>query len=532
MSSAPRIKGEPCPYESCGSRRYYTGDDGYTYCDRGHQQRERGTVIAEDTGEFVPVGRSVRRKDSDAESSRTRGTSAGFTGAEALEHYLLCVQLVLRKQLRWLIDAQKLPEELEVLVKDLWALRLQKLQFRISYDSDTETDAPTTQVFSSQSERDSQSTRRSRQRRMKPKEGTPNLLELLSLCYTGVLLLRSPITAADILKWVNNGELLYYRAAREVPFGLRERLPPQYQRLLEPADLIKPEPLHEAVLETLSFLNKDFGMAVPSINVPLVVYRWMKDMLLPLEVFAGTQRLTSLLELEIKFDLSKISSRALLRYPEVQLMALIVVATKLLFPTGTKPFKTRAATDLSAVVFDWDSWLKLQEERKKEVDRKDNLTYAEAFEFDEDDCLNSSEDKLDAYLDWCEENIASEDIREHGRAGRDAVFRRALFEMFPLPGKRNSSATEIPAPPSTPPIGGLSTEARLTDEDAPRTMAEVGESYRRFRKLEDLSDTSKVLYEEAAKLACVSLEGMVQAVFLVERRLQKVEERLRRSEAT
>lgn len=51
--------------------------------------------------------------------SRNDGTTdidiaSSFSGTHALEHYLLCLQLVLRKQVRWLIDVQKLPEELEV----------------------------------------------------------------------------------------------------------------------------------------------------------------------------------------------------------------------------------------------------------------------------------------------------------------------------------------------------------------------------------------------------------------------------------
>lgn len=40
--------------------------------------------------------------------------ASAYSGAQAFEHYLLCVQLVLRKQLHWLIEVQKLPEELEV----------------------------------------------------------------------------------------------------------------------------------------------------------------------------------------------------------------------------------------------------------------------------------------------------------------------------------------------------------------------------------------------------------------------------------
>lgn len=70
-------------------------------------------MIAEDTGELPQIGRTHRRKDSDAELS-ARSRSRGFTGSQAFEHYLLALQLVLRKQVAWLIRVVGLPEELEV----------------------------------------------------------------------------------------------------------------------------------------------------------------------------------------------------------------------------------------------------------------------------------------------------------------------------------------------------------------------------------------------------------------------------------
>lgn len=38
MSSRSHRRPEPCGEENCGSRRFHVGDDGYTYCDQGHQQ--------------------------------------------------------------------------------------------------------------------------------------------------------------------------------------------------------------------------------------------------------------------------------------------------------------------------------------------------------------------------------------------------------------------------------------------------------------------------------------------------------------
>jgi RNA polymerase I-specific transcription initiation factor RRN7 len=355
-------------------------------------------------------------------------------------------------------------------------------------------------------------------------------MDTISLCYVGMLLLRIPITAADIHAWINDGQMLYYQTSREIPLGMRERLPPLYQHLLEPQDLVQPLSIHEKVLDKLTLFTNDFGMAIPSINMPLVLSRWIKGLMLPLQTFVGAQRLVSLLDLEIEFDISKKSNRSLLRYPEVLLMALLVVTTKLLFPMDSRRFKVNTETDLSALPLDWDAWAKHHDARAGDQTKRANLSFAEAFSASETDCLKMADEKLDTYLDWCEENVASKEMREHGRAGKDVVFRRAIFDMFPLQLRADQRAEDVltanietdreAAPLLLPP--------RPTADTVPRKVPSIGNFYRRFRSVAELDDRSKMLFQKAASLACVSLEGMVDAVFLVERKLQKVEEGLRK----
>jgi RNA polymerase I-specific transcription initiation factor RRN7 len=381
-----------------------------------------------------------------------------------------------------------------------------------------------------------------------------------------------PITVADIRGWIGDGELLYYRSARETPLEMRQRLPPEYQKLLEPQDVLKPLALQEAVLATLRLFSVEFGMGIPPLNTPLIIARWMKELMLPLELFAGTQRLAKMLEIDGKYDVSKPRTRLVLRYAEVQLMALLVVATKLLFPFDKRLFKTKALTDLSALPMDWDKWVSVHKE-SAHVGREDPLRYEEAFVSTEADCLAATDDKLDAYLGWCERNIASEDIRSHEWATKDAVFRRALFEMFPLqahdhgkskmrsaaPTEEHTSATDANEAPSlagpiagaaaiaaasdtstNAPAGGSETDngrrranfdARPTDETAPKSVPSVGSFYRRYRQADELDGPAKILFEKAAKLACVSLDGIIDAVFLTERKLEKIEIRLKKAEA-
>ena len=427
----------------------------------------------------------------------------------------------------------------KALVRDIWALRLQTLRSRISYESETDTEAPSSHVFSSQSESEtdtaSRFSRRNRKRKSGIQEGTPNLLESLSFCYVGILLLRIPVTVADLHMWINNGVLLYYRACREIPLGMREGMPGRYQELLEPQDLLRPESLHQTIRETLILLDSEFGMIVPALNVPLVLYRWVKDLALPIEVFAATQRLARALTMDIAFVFSgRASTSVVLRYPEAQLMALVLVATKLMFPFDDRERCPRSATDLSAFRLDWGVWTELQ--NSNHDSGQSHLTFEQAFVFNESDVLEAADDKLDAYLHWCEGNVASEEVREKGRAGRDADFRRTLFKMFPTDSDRPkgkhtaSSSLENHKDKRTRQVQSMLVPKQVWEmSEAPEKVRRAGSLYLRFRTVEELSGQARQFFEMAAKLAGLSLESMIQAVFMMERKVQKHEEYIRKT---
>ncbi|KAF2212976.1 hypothetical protein CERZMDRAFT_40275 [Cercospora zeae-maydis SCOH1-5] len=542
-----------CSQDNCGSRRFHIGDDGFTYCDQGHQQ-DAGLVVSQDTGELIIQGRRTTRKaDSDVESGITR--VSGFTGTKAFEHYLLCIQLILRKQLRWLIDVKKLPAELETVVRDLFALRLQKLEHKVSNDHDIDTEAQSSRMFSSQSEgesgTDADTVTSRRSAVLRKQAQNPKLTELLSLIFVGILLLRMPITTADMHKWVNDGDLLYYRAAREVPLSMRDRLPGHLQEPLEPQDLLRSESVHRKVLDLLTSLDADFGMQAPPMNHALVLYRWVKALQLPLEVYVTAQRLARLLQLDFRYSVdAKAWSGVSLRYPEVRLMALVVIATKLLFPfDDTKRYPT-SASDASALRMDWDAWQQVQDREnganddngdgKSTVSRDESshLTYQDAFTLTEAQSLDLADDRLDAYLDWYEGNIASEEVRERGRAGRDAEFRRVLFRMFPAHNERKGERKEPRAWAEITDDGTTSAQkvtqvqaalrpqrivAEQDADDVPRT----GSSYIQYRAVEELDGATKTFHEKAAQLAAYPQHGLLRAVFAIERRLLLLEKDLR-----
>ncbi|EME47752.1 hypothetical protein DOTSEDRAFT_69632 [Dothistroma septosporum NZE10] len=540
--SQRRNKGRHCLQDDCGSRRFHVGDDGFTYCGQGHQQSELGTIVAEDTGELITRGKTSRKKESDAESVTSKAT--GFSGARAYEHYLLCVQLVLRKQLRWLIDVQELPQELEILVKDLWALRLQKLQHKVSYDYDTDTEAASSRmVFSSQSEGESgtdapasiaQRTRTTSRR----KPGGPTLTELLCLIHTGIMLLRIPLTIADLHRWVNSHKLLFYRAAKEIPLSMRDRLPGQLQEQLEPQQLIESAALHRGVLTILTAFNADFGMLPPPLNHVLILFRWIKTLCLPLEIYLATQRLARVLCTDFGYMLdAQAWTNMSLRYPEIRLMALVIVTTKLLLPFDDRKRYARSAADLSVLNMDWKLWAESQDHADVpdgDRGRGNALTFAEAFTMTESQSLDLAEDRLAQYLYHFENNIASEEVRERGHAGRDADFRKALFRMFPSqpshgrpraqPDIRAHGSSSVDRLVQTQ--GALHPKRIVADEDSD-DVPRAGSAYPHYRAENELGGTTKMFYERASELAGLPLHGMVRAVFFMERRLIRHEKDLR-----
>jgi len=135
---------------------------------------------------------------------RRRGSqekvSQVYSGNRATSLYLQCYQFILWKQCYALINTIGLTKELEQIVKDLWALRLQLVKEKVDAISDEDT------LFSSQpvSDTDTGFDEEGDGRKWKVKgKKMPTLIETLALLYFGVVLLRSPVSMGDIHWYVD-----------------------------------------------------------------------------------------------------------------------------------------------------------------------------------------------------------------------------------------------------------------------------------------------------------------------------------------
>jgi RNA polymerase I-specific transcription initiation factor RRN7 len=423
------------------------------------------------------------------------------------------------------------------LVKDVWALRLQKLHNKVSYDADTDTEARSSQKFSSQSEGESGTDMRSRASRSTSRKSAsgPGMTDLLCINYIAMLLLRIPVTVVDFHRWTNSGQLLFYQASKEIPLAMRDRLPGTYQANLEPQELLEPQALHRRIFATIHDLHEQFGIELPPINHRLILHRWMLELALPIEVYAATQRLGRLLEVNYNY-LSDAGRRAQsMRYPELRLITLLVTVTKLLFPVDQIERCSDSGSDLDAMRMNWQRWAETHSDNGQGDGLGSKTSFEDAFKMTEADSLNLADKELDDYLDWCESNLASNDVRERGHAAATATFRRALFDMFPIQSSKDELAQHSSANATTTEEDTTAEISRQVQSTLQPRQIASGEGrdtslqrlYRQYKTADEVEGPLRIFYERAAATVGYPLAHFTKAVFQMEKIIEKENAKLK-----
>ena len=398
------------------------------------------------------------------------------------------------------------------------------------------------QLFSSQSEGETTDEDGPNRRKGNREDALPRVIDALCLNYIGLLLLRIPVTVANLSHWVSNGGLTYYRAVNSLDFTMRCRLAGRYNNSLDPQQVLRTEVLHTTILDTITMYHRGFGMVVPPINYHLCLYRAIRDLRLPLEVYAATIRLSRMLNISFTYNVDARSSARyqVLRLADAQLIGLVVLATKLLFPFDDRERYPRRPTELAALRMNWGAWSKARAEAARPSDL---LTYGDALQTTENDVFDMSDEKLDQYMDWYQTAFAEENIRDTGRASREAGFRRALFRLFPVdrPSKQNDEDEDMTdhVDEATQDMllgrvqGSLRPLRVIAENPADETAEDInrpGTYYKRFRIPQELVGHSRDFYDEVAYQTGLSLDSLVQAVFGLEKRLEEWEIKARQDQ--
>lgn len=372
--------------------------------------------------------------------------------------------------------------------------------------------------------------------------------------------LRLPINLGDVFTWVQNGKLLYYHAIREIPSDMLSRLPSTYHNSLDPSFLLTESKLWGITTQLIRQYQRDFGIAFPPLNWRLHLYRSMTDLALPLPVYQTAKRIGSLLGWDFAYPSPNADTRRerdgkkgvewkrtrIVDFPEAQLIAVLVVAVKLLYPFDGVVRYPERADEPTAAVLDWDVWSKTTEDCEKAVAGQQKkragrlMGYEEAMKISEDDVLGLSEEMLDAYLEWYGSAWTDKDDSITER-GRDKEFRRYLLDTFSVHDPSESAGhQEMQSGEETGEeelaiekakmrrvkkvMASMVPRNAVSDNEEGDEQGQVlrpGMGYRRYRSKGELTGHVKHFYEAAAKFVGFDLEMLIRAVFLTEVKLEK-----------
>jgi RNA polymerase I-specific transcription initiation factor RRN7 len=453
-------------------------------------------------------------------------------GRQAFDLYLKCLQLILRHQLWFLVHEKGLPAELETVTFDLWSLRVAQLGDRI-VSGEHEIDSQS-QIFStieseesdtSDNEQGMITARKGRDQKLK---GAPNLHDCVALCYLSLLTLRLPTTPGDIYSWVTDGKMAYRRAIKLLPLAMRDRLPPSYRAVLDPQTMMNYKRFYTTLTNLQISFEKDHGVVWPPINVPILLFRYLKELALPLELYSATLRLGELLGYDYALHYNDRQRLGVRNLPEAQLAGCLIVCVKLFYPFDKVKRYPTSSSEPTAAVVDWKKWCKaIKASNTRQKEGNPGLTTEDLTKLTESNVFDMQPNQLDQYLDFYADTFL--DNAEIQRTSENSTFRSQLYGWFPIEGETQHPPVQLSDRPShlqkletvRAVHGKMKTRVAVGEEEAEPSTTRPGQMYPLWKKEQDVPERAKVLYEEAARIAGLSMNLMVSAVFFTEMRVEK-----------
>ncbi|THC99406.1 hypothetical protein EYZ11_001130 [Aspergillus tanneri] len=244
------------------------------------------------------------------------------------------------------------------------------------------------------------------------------------------------------------------------------------------------------------------------------------------EIYPSVKRLQTLLEFNFEYPTKNIGRRSALHLPELQLMSLIVISTKLLFPFDDTERYPTTAREPTTQVIDWELWAQAQRHFANRETSGGQIGKGNEILVKEKDVFNMTPSQLDEYMDWYENSWL------------DSKVTNLLADMFPIGPTVGESQNAASTTEEDEEEAMSSMNQKVTSELKARKMLSnpdvdiprPGNLYQRYRKESDLPDAATYFYEIAAKVAGVSLSTLIRAVFQAETKISRWLEDQRRIE--
>lgn len=126
--------------------------------------------------------------------------------------------------------------------------------------------------------------------------------------------------------------------------------------------------------------------------------------LLSVEIYSAAKRLQPLLGFTFEYATRIVGKRRALDIPELQLMSLIVISTKLHFPFDYIKRYPSSAQEPTTQSIDWNTWGQAQRYFDSHETSGDRIGKGNEILVKENDVFDMTLNQLDEYMDWYENN--------------------------------------------------------------------------------------------------------------------------------
>ncbi|KAK9720203.1 hypothetical protein K7432_004294 [Basidiobolus ranarum] len=426
------MKKPSCPI--CKSRRWFRNDLGFMICEFGHQLQ--GHQEEELDIEDVRGGRTTRKKrQNHNEEEKKVEVLYGERGRFLL---FQCFQIILRKQLNALITEFGLPTELEKVVQELWTLYVSEagltinesdVQFlnRIKQNEDGDKD----EIHKLEDEVDRAYDKPSGETNgdnleevllesateipesefdditssssgLDPKD----LLRLewsLILCYLGAQWLRLPVLLVDIHRLASSKRLAYLTAYNTLPQRLLIHISKEQSLMLRARTIPNCDRLHRTASLFAKFYETKFAIVIPEINTPPILYRYVRELVLPPEFFVHAMKLIELSKFNMHLHNAELP-------PSCLVMGALVASVKLFYGLDETP---RAGDPLNSIenLPKVHEWFHMISNQTNEISR----THVPS---DYSNIREYASKNIDEFIEFC-----LEFVKEGGEKGEDEIMR-------------------------------------------------------------------------------------------------------------
>ncbi|KAK8091156.1 Pol I core factor CF [Apiospora phragmitis] len=285
---------------------------------------------------------------------------------------------------------------------------------------------------------------------------------------------------------------------------------------------------------TISF-NVNYEVKFPPLNhIPLLL-QLMRDLTLPVEIFLSVKCMAQILEADFSCPTRDKQRILSIDDPEVLLLALVVVSTKLLHPLDGVTRRPITHDDPRVMQIDWKQW---EAVRTKQAEAARGLQRGEEHKVTAWEAVTVDKNDTEKWLDYFERTFVQNGATPKMatrlfQGGFDGSGREPNQDSHDQRGQDELVVERYQTVNSTMKFIEPEQPEELPDKKG-RVMKSERDDCPVWRTEDDLPAAAKVFYKEAAKTAAVPLRSLINAAAQVERRLEiwcVQRERSRRLEA-